>query len=58
MTSAVKNLVLAMLGQAVECITRDDFERAEGWIAGAWDLVGELEFNDDDEDSTNRDGAA
>lgn len=48
MTDAERDLVLAMLGQAVEAVTRGDWERAEGWCAGAWDLIeqGRIQFID------------
>jgi hypothetical protein len=32
MTDAEQNLVLAMLGQAVEAVTSNDWPRAEGWL--------------------------
>jgi hypothetical protein len=47
-TDPERDLVLAMLGQAVEAVTRGDWHRAEGWCAGAWDLIeqGRIEFID------------
>jgi hypothetical protein len=36
MTDAERDLVLAMLGQAVEAVTRGDWQRAEGSIRDAW----------------------
>jgi hypothetical protein len=38
-TDAERDLVVAMLGQAVECVTRGDWERAGGWWIGAWNLI-------------------
>jgi hypothetical protein len=48
-TRAETNLCVAMLKQAVECLAVGDFERAEGWCAGAWELIGDHDFVDQDD---------
>jgi hypothetical protein len=50
MTDAEHALVLAMVSRAVEAVTSGDWERAEGWCAGAWGLCehGRTQFIDDD----------